>query len=250
MYETHDMFEAPADRTTPLWRYMTLAKLLSLLQERSLWLSRADLLGDPHEGSVGPRGLQDRNERLRRFGAETGHPEELTETMIESMSIVTHRYTRHHYVNCWHMSQYESAAMWQIYGGAGAPVAIRSTFDRLCESLLGEHRSLVGKVQYVDPQTQHAPFGNTFAPYVCKRLAFAYEQEVRVVQDRIPAHGGVGIPGVDGVSEPVDLDRLIVEIVVGPDQPEWYFMAVEKVVAVLTPSITVKRSDLDTAPVW
>jgi hypothetical protein len=48
-----DVFREPDDPDITIWRYIDLAKLLSLLSSSTLWFSRADRLGDPHEGSLG-----------------------------------------------------------------------------------------------------------------------------------------------------------------------------------------------------
>ncbi|MFN8224152.1 MAG: hypothetical protein U0R50_13000 [Gaiellales bacterium] len=52
MYDaTHPVFNAPPDDTV-VWRYIDLAKLISLLDHRALYFARADTLGDPHEGAL------------------------------------------------------------------------------------------------------------------------------------------------------------------------------------------------------
>jgi len=52
----HRCFPQPPDTAVRVWRYMDLAKLVWTLVNRKLWLSRIDLLQDPHEGST-PRPL-------------------------------------------------------------------------------------------------------------------------------------------------------------------------------------------------
>ena len=47
----HPVFSPPAPDEL-LWRYVDLSKYLSVLSGRALWFSRADLLGDPFEGSM------------------------------------------------------------------------------------------------------------------------------------------------------------------------------------------------------
>jgi hypothetical protein len=42
----------------PVWRYMSFAKFVWSIQNKSLWLSRADLLGDPWEISLSGEQLQ------------------------------------------------------------------------------------------------------------------------------------------------------------------------------------------------
>jgi hypothetical protein len=48
----HPSFPPPSDRGVKIWRYMDLAKFVSLLQDSSFHFCRADRLGDPFEGSV------------------------------------------------------------------------------------------------------------------------------------------------------------------------------------------------------
>lgn len=50
MYETHPAFQQPS-RETMIWRYMSFAKFVSLLEKKALFFARLDRLGDPFEGS-------------------------------------------------------------------------------------------------------------------------------------------------------------------------------------------------------
>ena len=43
--------QLPEDLSSKIWRYVDLPKFLSLLEGASLYLARADRLGDPFEGS-------------------------------------------------------------------------------------------------------------------------------------------------------------------------------------------------------
>lgn len=47
----HPSFPQPDDPNAGLWRYMSIEKLVSVLETQALWFSRADHLGDPHEGA-------------------------------------------------------------------------------------------------------------------------------------------------------------------------------------------------------
>src|ERR1700683_846222 len=73
------------------------------------------------------------------------------------------------YLNCWHISQHESAAMWGLYQRDGRGIAVRSTFERLTKSIQGDQSVYVGMVHYVDYGHQFIPEGNSLAPYVYKR---------------------------------------------------------------------------------
>ena len=54
MYKDHKCFTPPHDPETKLWRYMSFAKFVSLIDRKALFLSRLDQLAqnDPFEGSV------------------------------------------------------------------------------------------------------------------------------------------------------------------------------------------------------
>jgi hypothetical protein len=47
----HESFRLPTNKDIPIWRYMDLAKYLSMLDRRCLFFARATLLDDPFEGS-------------------------------------------------------------------------------------------------------------------------------------------------------------------------------------------------------
>ena len=102
-FEYHQSFPQPRDPSVLAWRYIDLAKLLSLVSKRELYLRRLDLLPDRYEGLY-PR-------RVRRALAEHYATQGLTEK--EAIEIANHRVdfakeTRQMmYVNCWHLGDYE-----------------------------------------------------------------------------------------------------------------------------------------------
>jgi hypothetical protein len=51
LYAEHDLFIPPENLDAAIWRYVDFAKLVALLDTRTLFFSRADLLGDAFEGS-------------------------------------------------------------------------------------------------------------------------------------------------------------------------------------------------------
>jgi hypothetical protein len=56
---------------------------------------------------------------------------------------------RHFGVNCWHINEDESAAMWQLYGAAGSGIAIESSKANLESALKGDG-IFVDQVRYMD----------------------------------------------------------------------------------------------------
>jgi hypothetical protein len=52
-------YEVLPPQETPVWRYMSLAKLLALFSSRALFLSRADLFEDHFEGAFSEGSLRE-----------------------------------------------------------------------------------------------------------------------------------------------------------------------------------------------
>ena len=62
MHEQHVVFEAPSNLDIPIWRYMDLAKFVSMLQSNALYFTRSDVLEDIFEGSVSAATLEKRRQ--------------------------------------------------------------------------------------------------------------------------------------------------------------------------------------------
>jgi hypothetical protein len=91
---------------------MDFTKLVSLIDSRRLFFTRADRLGDPFEGSW-PR----INVHARRQISE-GMPSENQQGFAQAMERlreISKKWPKYNAVNCWHMNDYESAAMWKLY---------------------------------------------------------------------------------------------------------------------------------------
>src|SRR5437870_3042737 len=107
-YATHPVFAAPDDPQASLWRYMDFAKLVSLLQSGSLHFARADRLGDPFEGSYSaPFHLALETELAQAL------PPEAVQQATTNFHTATQGMPQRIYVNCWHVNEYESVAMWE-----------------------------------------------------------------------------------------------------------------------------------------
>jgi hypothetical protein len=48
----HRAFPQPVDPHAVIWRYMNIAKFVDVVTHRGLYMARADLLGDDHEGTT------------------------------------------------------------------------------------------------------------------------------------------------------------------------------------------------------
>ena len=171
-----------------MWRYMTLSRFLWLLQRKQLWLSRADLLGDPWEMTLAGNQLQHVIERHPPPALPLG--DQPTETAMERAMRIIPQWRKTTFVNCWRASEHESHALWRIYCGATEGVAIETTYEKLVASLTGP--TLV-QVSYETPgEAKRTPTREDLITK--KRPPFDYEQEFRILLTDEGASEESGLP--------------------------------------------------------
>ncbi len=229
MADDHPIFPPPVDRSCKIWRYMDFTKYVWLLQTKALFFSRADLLGDPFEGSFSkanqnlrPIVYNDLYNEFRDKGME-GQWNKVYEVVRLSSKWI--------YVSCWHRNDHESAAMWKLYAKTSEAIAIQTTYQRLFHCL--PKNTYVGCVTYIDYEKDWLPEGNVFSPFMHKRMSFEHEHEVRALISESPKT----LEKVDylkrnpdvGRHVPVDLGDLIETVYVSPDCAPWFFQLVRDV---------------------
>jgi hypothetical protein len=223
---------------------MDFTKFVSMLESNSLFFSRADLLGDPFEGSS-PRETE--RQRPNSFAGVPSDVQLKASKAVGSFYRWAREWT---FVNCWHKNEYESAAMWKLYAKSAEAVAVKTTYDLLDSQLHGN--VYLGVVDYIDYETAWLPEGNLLYPYAHKRRSFAHEHEVRAVIQELPycgeeldmkraAHSA-------GIAMPVNLGTLLQGIHVAPTCPKWFMQLVGTVCKRYNVSAPVKQSNLDSEP--
>jgi hypothetical protein len=245
MYVPHEAFDTPEDIDSPVWRYMDFAKLVDMLESETLYFSRADRLGDPFEGSYSEANLRLRPDMYGEGSA----------SLVERFSELMREMPRFTIVSCWHLSEYESAAMWEKYAAAGYAIAIQSSFNRLTSSLNCKEPVHVGIVKYLDYVRDVIPESNTFYPFLHKRLSFEHELEIRAIIQGISKdrHGNLDFDRDSweaGRPISVNLSTLIERIYVAPSAPGWFISIVDRMQRRLGLTFDVQRSDLARDPVY
>lgn len=128
MHKEHQIFQQPQDVNEKLWRYMDFTKFVSFLESKSLYFTRADKFEDPFEGSY------PRINVLARQHIPEELPEEAREgyrIMLENSGDVNRRWPKYTAINCWHLNNHESAAMWRLYLKSNEGIAIQSTYEKV-----------------------------------------------------------------------------------------------------------------------
>jgi hypothetical protein len=256
----HPVFQMPIERGAPVWRYFDFPKFVSLLKERSLYFCRADLLGDPPEGSF-TRAREVERERVLA-SLPTGKAKEEKAVAFGRHANLNAAVLKGTYVNCWHQGDHESMALWRGYGGGPCGVAIRSTVD-LLDRLIPEqfdpapsptweaNAILIGAVRYVDyaSELERVPNDdNAYAPFVCKSVAYEHESEIRALFMDFVRDDVTELPA--GRSIPVDLESLILQVIVSPLSPDWFGPLVNDTCQRFGARVTVGHSTVGEAPVY
>ena len=247
-------YEIPPDNSS-LWRYMDLAKFVSLLRDRSIYFARADHLGDSWEGAKGAQSNKTTwdTHYLHFFQEAIRNPPEgyVCEKSEEEIDAEAKRLLvqleaggsidlRTTYVSCWHENETESEALWRLYcPPPTAGIAIRTTFADL-KQVFGDDLSIsIGRVKYVDFRTQFAGVNDAIFR---KRKSLQHEQEVRaVIRERL-------VDERTGLSLRVDLPALIKEIVVSPFSPAWLESIVSDLLLRYDVPVSIRTSELLSQP--
>jgi hypothetical protein len=223
---SHPSFPQPQSNMAKIWRYMDLAKFVSLIQSRSLYLARLDKLADSYEGTITSRTADGINEFFKQIGSTNTY---------KTMSKLFQESRQTTFVSCWHVNEHESEAMWRLYGLAGGGIAIQTTYSKLVESIEFQHDVYIGLVRYIDYSTDILPDVNGFSPAMHKRASFMHEREVRLVwywgsipeHDQAPTH----------LTMPWNLEAYVEKIYVDPNAPAYYFEAVQAVLKNMAPDL-------------
>ena len=228
MYLTSPNIKLPEDPDTIVWKYLDLSKFLDLLLSKKLFMSRSDKFEDQYEG---------------RFSEPTF--EEIKKLAINNPEFLNYYKTHREKVaiSSWHINEYESFAMWQIFTQNSEGLAIQSTIGRLQKALEPEKnlKQYIGQVNYIDYKKEYIPFDDLFFPFLFKRKSFQYEREVRIISDT----SDTAITINDGIKINVDISQLIDKIYIHPKSENWYKNLVIELVSKLGFDIAIEKSDLE-----
>jgi hypothetical protein len=263
----HTCFPQPEDDSVRVWRYLDLAKFIWLIENQKLYLSGVDSLNDSHEGAT-PKFLAADFDRqllgvrqyqlLREFGSDLGREKfkmELPQLIEQNRQMRIHRQKdrQHLYVNCWYLGNPESEAMWRLYCPDNNGVAIQTSYRKLVKSIESDSELYIGRVTYIDYESQGFPLDNFFYPVMHKRISFAHEQEVRLVKVRVPDNWGTPQEICPrGLAVDWPLEPTIEAIYVAPYAPEYFYDVVRTIIRSIAPNLMdrVHWSQMRASPVF
>jgi hypothetical protein len=254
MYVENSFFKKPQDLKAKIWRYMDFTQFVHMMSTESLFFSRIDQLQlrDPYEGSF-------HSSPLLRFDPEKPELEPVKEECRRRLEMGVAKTMA---VNCWHMNEEQSMAMWQLYLKSEEGLAIESTFSALAESFSAcSHKVYIGKVEYGAVQCEHHEVGlSIYEGALRKESCYKHERELRalihettMLADRRERLGGFLSGGgkakefvvaTKGLNIRVDLAKLVKAVYVCPSAEDWFTDLVTSILKKYTFNFPIFKSRL------
>lgn len=269
---------------TKVFRYMDLAKFLSLIHQKTIFFARASSYDDSLEGmptdldeflgsdfgelldvainSSWPSVSPDTSEEGRRKKedeinkAKSNYENRTIKTIFgpqkasefADYSSVQKAVSNWVDVSCWHTdaSDVESMAMWKIYGGGSASVCVESTVGEVIRSMdiTPEFNVYSGVVSYIDYRNDYVGVDEPLNFFFNKSKYYAFEKELRFVLHSTLLKDLNAPRNEYGTSVGVDPRILIKGVLVSPAASKWFFDLIELVMKDSGYSVPVSRSKI------
>ncbi|EJP83496.1 MULTISPECIES: DUF2971 domain-containing protein [Bacillus cereus group] len=255
MFVENEDINSDINNDAKLWRYMDFTKLVSLLSTSTLYFPRSDQFKDVFEGKIYGYGEEDALITIEQLIDSTNtsenfkrHSRSIVEHVVKSVYDRSEKDKKNVFVNCWHLNEYESAAMWDLYLKNEEGIAIQTTFNSIKKSLDAcKEEIFIGKVKYVDP-AKYKNLNNSFIePFFTKRMSFSHEKEVRLIYAPvIDVYDDEQCPdeSIIGKNIRMNLDELIEKVYVSPDAAPWFVEVVRVVLEKFDVNAEIVHSDL------
>jgi hypothetical protein len=223
-----ETFNEPRDLSISIWRYMTFDKFESLIKE-GLYFRRLDLLEDSFEGSFS-YGNQKIRENIM-----------LPASHFNALKTFSREMRKRIYVSCWHISEFDSYAMWKIYSGReGERVSIKTTAKKLKANL---KQVIISQIEYIDYRKERIPENNLFNIFCYKRNHFDFEKELRVwfiEQEK----------KTTGIKRKITSGDMIEQIYIAPNAKDDLRHKIQELLDGNGLSIPIMQSPLDDKPLY
>jgi hypothetical protein len=241
----------PDDENIKIWRYMDFTKFVEMINSQTLFFARSDKFGDKYEGfHLGVAKIAAEFERRIVDKSSKVAIESMTlmENVRKSLPLCGN-------INCWHMNQYESYAMWKLYVKHNEGIAIQSTFKRLKDSLSNNEEKIeFSTVKYIDYENAEGKWPPQFA-FIHKRKSFEYEKELRALILKIDRWTEMKNnpenyqkKEIVGIKCNVNLLTLIENIYIAPTAPKWFSDLAKDILEKYELNLPIKQSELEEDP--
>ena len=242
MYTKHSKLPLKYKDTQKIWRYINFKKFKSLIEDSALFFCRADKFDDEWEGVLPIKVIEKFMLEAETIPSDDGN-------VYSYLKWHKEREARSHLINCWHVDDNESFAMWKIYcQNNHLSIAIQSSIGRLKNSFdATEERIWVGEVEYIDFREKE--FKNRFfnvndpstlKTFLLKWHYFLYEKEIRAILNKAYSKH----KAEKGIPIKIDLSKLVDFIYLSPTAGKEDEKKIKDILEQNNYSFTIQRSDL------
>lgn len=234
------IFKPPENPNTFIWRYMSIAKFINILDKESLFFPKLTTLSDRHEGYLNDATIRamlqqiegDTAEEIGRNSEKIKHSLQVSKSLRNRIAVCS-----------WHINDSESVAMWNVYTGNNDGIALKTTYDKLKHCFdKTKDRINIGMIQYYDNSRDLFGSLEILGYGMIKRKIFNYENELRAVV--VPV-----LPMMDdGVYIKADLNILIDSIIVSPNCQSWLLEITNNLLSKYNLNKPVSKSVVDDDP--
>lgn len=268
---------------TEVYRYMDLAKFLSLIHQHYLFFAKASSYEDLFEGmptdldsfmgsgvaqmldhvvnGLWPAAVADRDQptlhgKVAADCARAQFDERVVPTVLGPVraedypthSAIFEAVSDWVDVCCWHTEAggAESMAMWKIYGAGAAAVCVQSTLGAVIEAMHISDQMIVhaGIVTYLDYQNDYVGNEDPKQVYFQKSRPYAFEKEVRFIMYPSAAIDPRQPRLEPGSKVAVDAKHLIQSVLISPAASAWFQELIEVVLREAGFAVPVKSSKI------
>lgn len=252
MYEEYPDYKLP-NKEQKIWRYMDFTKFMSILDKEEIYFTRSDKFIDKFEGTF-PKANRDVRPLVYEYHGITNLEKQAY--MSAEFDKQVKYYREFVTINCWHMNNYESAAMWDLYLKSNEGIAIQSNIGRLIESFARcPEKIRFGEVKYLDFNEDVILTNNPMNLFVYKRKSFEHEREIRAIHKLpfIEVEDGVVDEGAEspiknGLGIACDISVLIEKVYIAPTAPSWFEELVRSMCDKFNLNVDVEKSELSELP--
>jgi len=246
-YKEHERLKTPADKNI-IWRYMDFTKFVAMLDGSSLYFSSATKLReqDPGEASF----CHFISKKLKQHMAKNNQlKNNIVKPLLHDLNATLV------YVNCWHLSDCESAALWKLYSKGDDVITIKSSVGKLkkaiskcpenvniCKVIYDPQKSGYMKSENINRKSYDLDDAIT-----CKRPSFKHEKELRLFVTKFNLDNNSKVDNY-GLKVKTNLNALISKVVVSPQAPLWICDLIERISQHYDYSFDISKSTLNETP--
>ena len=259
----------PLIRQTPLRRYLSHKKLVDLLENKRLFISRMDGFKDQFEAEY-TKQLSDAFNSMNIYHDDTLLQE-------SGPNYWRNKILKSTYISCWTLHTSDNMALWRLYnGGNNNCVAIDTTIEAIEATLTPQTKVLnsrIVKVDYID-HFEHDDYRNLLGSNghvdlpIFKNKGYKFEEEVRIIYstlNNIAVSKTHYIDVIESSNEgkkneisyldvkslvisKINLNILITKITISPDADNFYFEYLQALLKKFDLDINIEWSPLKNPP--